>query len=183
MKLKVGQAAPHFRLKDVFGRTIDLDEYKNRKILLAFFRHAGCPFCNLHVHALTKIYEDVKSRGTEMIFFFESKEAIILRSSFHKGVSPIPLISDPEKLWYHNYGLQPSALKSAISHVTSFIPTLVKAQKAGVPVHMPDGGESLSTMPAEFLVDKNNIIRKALYAESLNHRLELQEVIDFSKGN
>ncbi len=110
MKLEKNLIAPHFKLQDIFGRTIDLQQYADKKVLVAFFRHAGCPFCNLRVHELTKAHEMLKEKGLEMIFFFESKERVLLRSIFHKEVSPIPLISDPEKVWYQAYGLETSWL-------------------------------------------------------------------------
>jgi thioredoxin-dependent peroxiredoxin len=180
MKLQIYHKAPYFKVKDVFGRIIDLNDYNEKRILIAFFRHAGCPFCNLRVHALTKIQPELKSKGMEMIFFFESKENVILRSSFHKGISPIPLISDPDKVWYALYGLEESAAKSAISHLTSFIPTVIQAKKAGVPVHLMESGESISTMPAEFLVGPGLVLQKVLYSERLNERLDLEEVKAFA---
>jgi thioredoxin-dependent peroxiredoxin len=181
MKLKEGQKAPHFRIKDVFGRTIDLADYSGGKVHLAFFRHAGCPFCNLHVHALTRIHEETKSLGLDMIFFFESKETVILRSSFHKGVSPIPLISDPQKIWYSAYGLENSFARASLSHVTSFISTYSKARAESVPVNVPVS-ESFSTMPAEFLIGKDNITRRVLYSAHLNERLEPEEIRQFAKS-
>lgn len=160
---------------------IDLNDYKNKKVLIGFFRHAGCPFCNLRVHTLTKVHEQLKSLGLEMIFFFESKERVLLRSSFHKGVSPIPIISDPEKIWYNAYGLENSASKSWISHFTSFVPTVIKAKSEGVPVHMMADGESFSTMPAEFLLDHDLVIRKVHYAERLNDRLIVEDIRTFAE--
>src|SRR5690349_9426252 len=159
MSLSKNDLAPVFNLKDVYGRMINLAEYADKKILLGFFRHAGCPFCNLRVHTLLKAHEELKSSGLEMIFFFESKEQVILRSSFHRGVSPIPIISDPEKKWYDAYGLESSGSKSAISHVTSFVQTTIKAKSLGLPVHMMEEGESFKTMPAEFLLDKGLVIK------------------------
>ncbi|HTE29579.1 MAG TPA: peroxiredoxin-like family protein, partial [Chryseolinea sp.] len=158
MNLEINVKAPVFKVKDVFGRLIDLDTYRDKKVLIGFFRHAGCPFCNLRVHALSKAYEELQAKGLEMIFFFESKDKVILRSSFHLGVSPIPIISDPEKYWYSVYGLENSAIKSGISHITSFVQAFVKAKAASVPVGMPPTGASLSTLPAEFLIDKGLII-------------------------
>lgn len=182
MGLEKNVIAPAFQLKDVFGRIIDLASFKDKKILLAFFRHAGCPFCNLRVHALTKVHEQLKAKGLEMIFFFESKEHIILRSSFHQGVSPIPIISDPAKEWYNKYGLENSGYKSAVSHLTSFVQTVIKAKSAGVPVHIMADGESISTMPAEFLIDKGLVIKRLHYSQSLNDRLEIGEIMKFADG-
>ncbi len=108
MKLENDLIAPVFSLKDIYGRMTDLNSYRDKKIFIGFFRHAGCPFCNIRVHALTKVHQELKAKGLEMIFFFESKENVLLRSSFHQEVSPIPLISDPEKKWYNAYGLESS---------------------------------------------------------------------------
>jgi hypothetical protein len=117
-----------------------------------------------------------------MIFFFESKEKVILRSSFHTGVSPIPIVSDPEKIWYDAYGLENSVYKSTVSHITSFVQTAVKAKAAGVPIHMMEDGESINTIPAEFLLDKGLLIKKLHYSQRLNDRLEIADIIAFA-GN
>lgn len=179
MTLKKNILAPIFSVKDVFGRTIDLNGYRDSKVLIAFFRHAGCPFCNLRVHSLSKVYDEFRNKGLEMIFFFESKDKVILRSSFHTGVSPIPIISDPEKIWYNAYGLETSGYKSAVSHLTSFVQTVIKAKSAGVPVHMMADGESISTIPAEFLLDKGLVIKKLHYSKTLNDRMEISDINAF----
>jgi len=181
MKLETNLTAPTFVLKDIFGRLIDLNEYKDKRIFIGFFRHAGCPFCNLRVHALTKVHEELKAKGMEMIFFFESKENVLLRSIFHKEVSPIPLISDSDKKWYDAYGLESSAYKSAVSHITSFVQTAFKARKAGVPIHAMADGESINTIPAEFLIDKGLLIKKVHYAQGLNDRISMDIVKAFAE--
>lgn len=181
MKLEKHVTAPVFSLKDVFGRIIDLNAYRDKKILIAFFRHAGCPFCNLRVHTLLKVHEGLKAQGLEMIFFFESKENIILRSSFHQGVSPIPIISDPEKVWYDAYGLESSGLKSAISHLTTFVQTAIKAKMKGLPMHPMADGESINTMPAEFLLDPGLIVKELHYSQSLNDRMNLNDIKRFAQ--
>lgn len=180
MRLTPDVTAPVFILKDVFGRTINLDDYCEKKVLIAFFRHAGCPFCNLRVHALMKMEKQLKEKGLEMIFFFESTERVILRSSFHQEVSPVPIISDPQKEWYAKYGLQPSLQGSVISHMTSFVKTAIKARQANVPLHLMASGESFSTMPAEFLLDKGLKVKKFHYSERLNDRMDLAEIVRFA---
>lgn len=181
MRLTLGAPAPLFSLKDVFGRTIALENYRDKKILIAFFRHAGCPFCNLRVHALTKMESQLKVKGLEMIFFFESTERVILRSSFHQEVSPVPIIADPGKEWYSRYGLEPSLRGSVVSHLTDFVQTAIKAKRASVPLHLMASGESFSTMPAEFLVDKGLIVKKLLYSERLNERMDLTQIMQFAE--
>lgn len=182
MKLTLNAQAPHFELKDVYGRMINLNDYRDKRVMVAFFRHAGCPFCNLRVHALSKVHQELKDIGFEMIFFFESTEKVILRSSFHKGVSPIPIIADPEKKMYALYGLEESLKKATISHITSFAQTTLKAKSMGLPIHLMASGESFSTMPAEFLLDKGLIIKELHYSERLNDRLDIDMITFFSKN-
>jgi len=179
-RLQSKLAAPTFNLKDIFGRDINLEEYKDKKVFLGFFRHAGCPFCNIRVHNLTKIHEEMKKNGLEMIFFFESPAQVMLRSTFHQEVSPIPLISDPQKKVYAQYGLEESGYKSGISHLTTFVQTAFKARSLGVPMHMMAGGESIKTMPAEFLIDKGLIIHEVHYSESLTDRMNVDKIRKFS---
>jgi peroxiredoxin len=182
MKLQKNIEAPHFTLNDIYGRTIDLSEYRNKKVFIGFFRHAGCPFCNIRVHTLQKAREELKAQGLEMIFFFESKQNVLLMSTFHKEVSPIPLISDPEKKMYAAYGLEKSGYKSALSHLTSFVQTAYKASRLGVPVHLMADGESISTMPAEFLLGEGLIVKEIHYSERLNGRLSLDVIRNFAAG-
>ncbi len=182
MRLEQNVKAPVFDLIDVFDRQVNLEAYKGKKTLIGFYRHAGCPFCNMRVHALTKVYEQVKEMNMEMIFFFESEKKIILRSTFHQEVSPVPIIADPENTWYKAYGIEKSGFKSAISHLSSFVQTAIKAGKTGVPMHMMAGDESIKTMPAEFLLDENLIIQKLHYSQRLNSRMLVDEIISFAKG-
>jgi thioredoxin-dependent peroxiredoxin len=178
--VELNVTAPDFNLVDIFDRNIHLKNYKGKRVFIGFFRHAGCPFCNLRVHSLMEIREKLLVNNMEMIFFFESKRELLLQSIFHKGISPVPLIPDPNKTYYSIYGIENSLLKSSFSHLTTFIQTAIKAKVKQLPIYPMDGNESFSTMPAEFLLDENLIIRKIHYAQTLNDRLSLDTIIDFS---
>ena len=174
--------APVFKLTDIFDREVDLNKYKRKKVLIAFFRHAGCPFCNTRVHNLLKNHDELKAKRLEMIFFFESKKELLLSSNFHKSISPIPLISDPDKIWYGAYGVESSSLKSAKSHFTSFFQKVFEAKKKGLPVHWMSGDESIKTISAEFLMDQHGIIRKVHYAKGLRDRMSIEAITRFAEG-
>jgi peroxiredoxin Q/BCP len=181
MKLSIAQTAPDFTLIDIFNREIKLESYRRKRLFIGFFRHAGCPFCNLRVHALTKVHKELQEKGMEMIFFFESKKEVMLRSMFHKEVSPIPLIADPEKKMYAAYGLEESRSIAIKSHLSTFVQTVFKASRAGVPIHLMASGESFNTIPAEFLIDYDLSIKKVHYAQGLNDRLSMDLVKHFAE--
>lgn len=177
--VELNVSAPIFNLIDIYDRNIDLNLYKGKKVFIGFFRHAGCPFCNLRVHNLSKKRDEYKARNLEMIFFFESSKNVMLQSIFHREISPIPIIADPEKIWYNAYGIEKSFLKSTFSHLTTFIQTSLKAKFNQLPMHLMAENESYSTMPAEFLLDEKLIIRKIHYSNSLNDRLSFEEIEKF----
>ncbi len=127
-----------------------------------------------------KIREKLLEKNMEMIFFFESKKDLMLQSIFHKEVSPVPLVADPERKWYSIYGIENSLMKSSMSHLTSFIQTAISAKRKKLPIHMMASGESFSTIPAEFLLDENLIIRKIHYAKNLNDRMSIDMILDFA---
>ncbi len=179
--LTINVAAPTFELTDIYDRVTNLETFRGKKVFIGFFRHAGCPFCNLRVHALQKEHENLKAKNLEMILFFESKKQIMLSSTFHQEISPIPLISDPEKVWYQTYGLESSAAKSVKSHLTSFIQTAIKAKLKGLPMHPMADGELINTIPAEFLLDEDLIIRKVHYANGLNDRISMDYIYSFAE--
>lgn len=180
-KLELNSRAPSFCLDDVFDRSIDLKAYRGRKVMVAFFRHAGCPFCNLRVHNLLKVHEELKAQGLDMIFFFESKRDIMLRSMFHKEISPIPLIADPNKVIYDTYGLESSGRKVMVGHITSFVSTAIQAKLQRLPMHLMEDSESIKTMPAEFLLDENGIIRELHYSQKLTDRLKMDLLFAFAQ--
>ena len=118
--VELNVSAPLFNLPDIYDRAIDLKQYQGKKVFIGFFRHVGCPFCNLRVHNLLKKYEEYKSRNMEMIFFFESKKEVILRSLYHSQISPIPIIADPEKIcsfWDPEVGLIGTTTAACQCHV------------------------------------------------------------------
>jgi len=179
--LQVNALAPVFEVVDIFNRKINLKDYRGKRVLLGFFRHAGCPFCNMRVHRLQARYKELKALGLEMIFFFESDAETLLGNMFHKSVSPIPLIADPLKLVYDGYGIENSGFKSAKSHITSFFSNAVQAKIKGIPVHWMAGNESISTIPAEFLINEYGVVYKLLYSTSLTDRMSVETIFEFAK--
>lgn len=177
MKLNKGQKAIDFTIKDIYGKELKLSDYKGKKILLGFFRNVNCPFCNLRVHELKKIKEDLDKKGLQMIFFFESKPEVLKQSIFHAEVSPIPLIGDPQRTIYSLYGVEPSLFK-AIS--TVFKSGTMEAFKAGQALNLPKDNEATQTLlPADFLIDEDFNIVNAFYGKDLRGHIPIADIKAF----
>jgi len=178
MKLQKNQAAIDFAVTDIYGKEMKLSDFKGKKIHLGFFRNVSCPFCNLRVHQLSKYAEAFEKRGLKTIYFFESKPEVLLRSTFHKGVSPIPLIGDPQRKIYTMYGVEPSMMKM-IS--TFFVKGSMSDMKAGKALNLPQDKEATqSLIPADFLIDEQFQIIKAHYGSNLNDHIAIDEVKAFA---
>ncbi|WP_291723952.1 redoxin domain-containing protein [Bernardetia sp.] len=178
-RLEAGQTAPLFSVVDVFDREINLSDYqkKGKKILVSFFRNVACPFCNFRIHQLT-MKNDAWKDKLEMIFFLEAQKDVVLKSSFHRGVSPIPIIADFERKTYSEYGTEVSTEK--------FNATINSAKQMAIHAKLVEKGYEIDSketqihsIPADFLLDENLTIIKAHYGKDIPDHLPFEEIEQF----
>ena len=167
MKLFKNDPARNFETTDIYGKPVSLSDYKGKKIVLGFFRHVSCPFCNMHVHNLLFVREELEEKGVQVICVFESKAEKMLSSSFHQGVSPIPLISDPTKELYYQYDIEFSKTKMLQSRVLD-LPT--------------DGAKDATKdlIPADFFINEDFTVHTAHYGKHANDHLSIDDVLAFA---
>jgi peroxiredoxin len=66
--LKLGQVAPDFSLPSVFGKQIQLSRLlQSGPVVLAFYRGAWCPYCNLELRALQLALPKIKALGASLV--------------------------------------------------------------------------------------------------------------------
>lgn len=179
--LSINALAPAIEAIDVFGRPVSMRNFRGKRLLMCFFRHAGCPFCNMRVHRLQSKHEELKAQGLEMLFFFESDAKTILGHTFHRNVNPIPIIADPGHVFYSAYGIESSFVKSIKSHATSFLTTAISAAITKLPMRFVPGRDSFSTMPAEFLINEYSMIEALLYSTGLTDHMNMDTIYTFAK--
>ncbi|NWG13903.1 MAG: redoxin domain-containing protein, partial [Acidobacteria bacterium] len=61
--LKIGATAPAFSLLDQDGKTVKLDDYKGRKLLLYFYPKADTPGCTAQARSIRDARPDLESLG------------------------------------------------------------------------------------------------------------------------
>jgi peroxiredoxin len=178
MKLYKEQSAVDFTVADIYGKEFKLSDFKGKRIHLGFFRNVSCPFCNLRVHQLSKFNDAFDKKGLKTVYFFESQPEVLLRSIFHKGISPIPLIGDPQRKIYTLYGVEPSMMKMMN---TFFVKGVMSDMKAGKALNLPQDKEATqSLIPADFLIDEQFKIKRAHYGSHLNDHISIDEVKAFA---
>jgi peroxiredoxin Q/BCP len=119
-------------------------------------------------------------RGKKIVLgFFRNVNCPFCNMRVHQQLSPIPLIGDPEKRVYKQWGVENSMMKTI---KTMFSSTNRQAMKEGQQLDLPkekDKGASMTLIPADFLIDEKGVIQKAHYGHHLNDHIELQEISDF----
>lgn len=149
--LQPGKSAPRFSTTDVFGKTVTLEDYKKKYVLLVFMRYAGCPWCNLAIHRLSLEYKLLLKNGCEVVAFIQSEPSNIKENIYdrHEVRPPFAIIADQERRIYDKYQVKDSKL--AIGRSLKKLPYWVQAvRKHGFKQATVDG--SVFMVPAMFLV-------------------------------
>lgn len=180
MKFKKGEQAKDFTIQDIHGNEVRLSDYRGKKVFLGFFRNVNCPFCNLKVHELAKASEKLAEQNVQMIFFFESSPKLLQKSIFPEQMKNIPLIGDPDKEMYNAYGVSASVLKAMRS---MFSGKNIKQMKEGMKhtLKEKDKQATPTLIPADFLIDEQQVIHTAHYGQHLNDHLPLDAIRQFAK--
>ncbi len=176
MRIKEGQKAKDFTVKDIYGNEISLKDYKEKKLLLSFFRYASCPLCNLRVNQLTTIFPTLDSKGLQILAFFESPKESILKYVGTQD-TPFPIIADPERIVYKLYGVEKSLLGYILGGISL---KMLKALRMGYKIEGAEGQKTL--LPADFLID-NLTVKRAYYSKRISDHLPIEELTELISNN
>ncbi|HLY30900.1 MAG TPA: redoxin domain-containing protein [Ktedonobacterales bacterium] len=182
MKLKPGQVAPDFRVRDISGQPISLSAYHGRKVLLWFARPAACPLCNVRLWYLIRRYPEYQRQGLSVITFFESSDQVA-HQYLDRQQAPFPIVADRQGLIYSLYGLKTSwmgVLRARLTRGSVYR----EAEEKGVGVWRTlanvlalDG--PIARMPADFLIRPDQRVHQAYYARDAGDFLLFSELEAF----
>ncbi|WP_276353144.1 peroxiredoxin family protein [Cohnella caldifontis] len=179
IRLQSGMAAPLFAAADIHGHPVSLEDYRGRKVLLAFFRFSACALCNLRVRRFKERYPQWRSQGLEVIAVFESPLSHMKTYVGAQDVS-FPLVADPGAALYDLFGVEVSAEKVQVTLADERTKGFVEeAASAGFPL-TPEQGSNFHRIPAEFLLDERGIVRTAHYGRLLTDHLAFEEIDRFA---
>ncbi len=171
-KLNRTDTAPDFISEDILGNVINLDDFKNDKILLSFFRGAACPFCNLRVNQLINHYQKFQEQEINIIIVFAASKEEILKYA-GKQKSPFPIIADPKLELYKKYGIEESSIGMIKAMMNPF--KMMKIMFSGF--FNMKSIKDRPIIPADFLIDQDKIIYTAYYGKDFGDHIPIQEVL------
>jgi peroxiredoxin len=169
-KLDVGDTAPMFTLPSLDGTALSLGALRGKRTLLVFFRHAGCPFCNLHIHRLIEANDRLMRAGVQVVGVFGSSVQG-LRERVGLQHPPFPLLADPDDAIHELYGTRRS-LTGLLA--PGMLATWLEGRKLGVPHGSTDG--EATRMPADFLIGPDLRVERAHYASNAAEHISLDVI-------
>lgn len=175
MKRQVNDRISGLKLPALDGKEFDTGDLKGKRFLLAFFRFASCPFCNLRVHDLVSRFDEFGDDFTVVAIFDSSLENLQRHAGKHQA--PFQILADEQNVYYREYGIEHSVL-GVLKGMLLRMPTLLTAMFRGYLPLIIKG--SMTTMPADLLVDENGIIQLVHYGKDEGDHLPFEVIKQFS---
>ena len=176
-----GEVAPDFSLPAVDGAPIvSLAEYRGRSpVFLALMLGLWCPFCRRHIARLGATESKLKAEGVETVCVVATPPENA-RLYFKFRPSKLRLAADPHLATHHAYGVQRAAVTpefmagleatkiNPTGELPAPLPVMEAAAKlaeidgyAGTPVDQADMERQFPQLKAQFLIDRDGIVRWA----------------------
>ena len=102
--LKVGDKVPDFSAKDQDGNTINLSDYKGKKLVVFFYPKANTPGCTAEACNLRDNYKELHAQGYELLGVSADSEK--KQSNFKEKYDfPFPLLADEDHTVINTFGV------------------------------------------------------------------------------
>ena len=102
--LEAGSKAPAFTLPDQDGRTVSLEDFRGKKVILYFYPKDNTPGCTRQAQAFAALNGQFEAKNAVVIGV--SKDSVASHRKFaEKYELPFTLLSDPELQVIQAYGV------------------------------------------------------------------------------
>lgn len=167
--------AKEFTVKDLLGNEISMGNYKGKKLMLSFYRYAGCPLCNLRLNQLIQQYDSFKAQNMELIAIFQSPKKSMTQYISSRHNVPFPVIADPKRTLYKKYEVEGSlcGLLKGMTRFKDFGQAIIKGLRPG----KIEG--DIGMIPADFLINENGIIDNAYYGTDIGDHIPIEKIMEW----
>jgi len=167
--LKIGDIAKEFTLPNAVGNKVSLYEEleKNDYVVINFYRGQWCPVCNMELHALQGINDELNSLGAKLIAVSPQIPDASL-STAEKHELAFEVLSDAHNKVAKEYRLVFSLAEELRPLYASF----------GIDIPGLNGEDTYELpMPATYVVNKNKEIIYSFIDEDYTKRSEPQDIL------
>ena len=135
MKIKQGDIIDEITLPKPDGSIFNLSETKGKKVLLTFYRIAGCSFCNLEVNLLKNKHSEF-GKDFEIVLVFHSSVEFLNKQMKKHGPLPFTVLADPDSSYYKKYEIDRSMTKLMNAFIFKFPKALSAMLKGYIPIKL-----------------------------------------------
>lgn len=167
--LTSGNHIPTQVWQDVKGREVSIPSSMGLTHL-QFRRYSGCAVCNLHLQSFINRQQELRDAGIQEIVIFNSTRERVLDDI---PASPFPIIADPHKYLYREFGVETSPL--AVFNPKVWLPAIKGALKFGI--QLPRDQETMNGLPADFLMDSQGKVIALHYGTHAYDQWTLDELL------
>jgi peroxiredoxin Q/BCP len=175
VQLLVGQQAPDFSVRDLYGNRVALEDYRGVCLLLSFYRFAVCPVCNIRMWRLSQHVAAYNRLGLHFVACIESSPDN-MHFYLDRLNCPFPLIPNLGGHLYDLYGLRSSPLrvfKGMAVHADIYLDA-ARRNLGGWNVFRFDG--NFGRLPADFLIGPDGRLLLAHYGRDHGDFLPLDQL-------
>ena len=175
MRVVAGTKLIDIKLPAIDGTLFDSASVKGKPMMLSFFRFASCPFCNLRMHELVRRFDEFGDEFTIIAIFDSPLDNLIRHIAEHKA--PFPILADESNQYYKIFNIEHSMF-GVLKGMFFRFPAMIKGMFKGYVPLIIKG--SLTTMPADFLIDREGVIQHAYYGNDEGDHMPFDLVKAFS---
>ena len=165
---KAGDKAPEFTLKDADGRAVSSAQLLAQgPLVVAFYRGAWCPYCNLELQALQEALPQIGIRGARVVAISPQTAPNSRKSQRSNGLA-FPILSDEKSRVAAAFGLRFS--------LPDYLVVLYKGFKNDLPAFNDDPAWVLP-MPARYVIGSDGVIAYAEVNPDYTQRPDPSELL------
>ncbi len=178
MKIKKGDKLEEITLPKDDGSIFNLSETKGKRVLLTFYRIAGCSFCNLRLHEFKKRNKEFGENFTHVGIFHSPVDHLKLSMKKHGSTLPFTILADTDFKYFKKYEIERSFLKviaAMLFKPHKIIPAIIKGF---IPIRILGYFDIAVT---DVLINEDGIVEEVYYAKKdIADHFEFNKIKEFS---
>ncbi len=169
--INIGQVLPNFELENTNGDIISLNNLlqKNKFLIIAFYRGSWCPYCNLELKALQKIFSKITALNADLVAISPQENEFNLDLK-NKHEINFNLLNDKDNTYAKKIGIS-FCLQDFI------IPTY---EQLGINLNIFNANNNNSLpIPAVFVVNNQGLVIYRFIDINYMNRVNLEDMLEF----
>ena len=179
MRIKVGEKLDEIELPDINGNIFKSSSTKGKRVLLTFYRIAGCSFCNLRLMEFKK-KSDEFGKDFVHIGIFHSPIDNLSRTMKKHGDLPFKILADEHFKYFEKYEVERSMGKVFLAMLFKSHKIFPAIFKGFIPIPIKGFFDIAVT---DVFINEKGIVVDVFYAkkDSVDH-FPFEKVRAFSQG-